>query len=122
MIFGGAVIGARVVAGEDLGSCPAEKWARYIALAFSQASWLVDPNRIVIGGSVSALYPLVKARVLSQMQDLQSDPSAMPDISVETSGCYGSALGAACLMHERFMSLQNEDLIIQDSAKTEATK
>lgn len=88
----------------------AEKWARHMAYALVQASRLIDPSRIVIGGSVSALYPMVKARVAKHIRTLQAPEFPEPEIVVDDSGWYGSALGAACMLHERFMSLENEQL------------
>ncbi|MGJ8583562.1 MAG: ROK family transcriptional regulator [Marinosulfonomonas sp.] len=89
----------------------AEKWASHIAFAFVQVSRMIDPNRIVIGGSVSALYPLVQARVAAHIKALQDGNFPTPEISVDNSGWYGSALGAACMLHNRFLSIENEELM-----------
>lgn len=93
----------------------AEEWASHMAFAFAQVSRMIDPNRIVIGGSVSALYPLVQARVDAHIRTLQAEYFPMPEISVDNSGWYGSALGAACMLHNRFLSLDNDELTNEDT-------
>lgn len=92
-----------------------EDWARNLAGALSQACRLIDPNRIVLGGSVAALYPLVSARVAAYMAEGQSIAFPVPDIAVDDNAEHGSAFGAACLLHQRFLSLANEDFAADES-------
>ncbi|MFN0116309.1 MAG: ROK family protein [Paracoccaceae bacterium] len=93
----------------------AEDWARHLAHALVQACRLIDPGRIVLGGSVAALYPLVAARVAAHMGSGQTLAFPVPRIVVDASAEFGSAFGAACLMHQRFLSLKNETLIGDDA-------
>ncbi|GLR85233.1 sugar kinase [Bradyrhizobium iriomotense] len=86
----------------------AEDWARMLAFAIVQVSRLIDPDRIVLGGSLAELYPLVAARVAAHIRELQAPTFPIPDIVLNESAAYGSALGAACMMHQRFLSLNNE--------------
>ena len=97
----------------------AEDWARNLAFTLSQACRLIDPGRIVLGGSVAALYPLVAARVAVHMSSRQevSFPSTQqavtfpaPQIVVDGDAEFGSAFGAACMLHQRFLSFANDDL------------
>ncbi len=88
----------------------AEDWARHLGIALYQASRLIDPERIVLGGSVAALYPFTAARVALHMNIKQSVAFAAPQIVVDEDAEFGSAFGAACLLHQRFMSLDNEFL------------
>lgn len=98
----------------------AEDWARHLAFTLSQACRLIDPARVVLGGSVAALYPLVSARVALHMGTKQevrfpSTQTAVtfpaPVIVVDDDAQFGSAFGAACLLHQRFLSLENESLV-----------
>ena len=100
----------------------AEDWARHLGYTLSQASRLIDPERIVLGGSVASLYPLVAARVNLHMGAKQAVafPSTQqsvvfpaPEIVVDDDAEYGSAYGAACLLHQRFLSLANETLLVE---------
>jgi predicted NBD/HSP70 family sugar kinase len=86
----------------------AEEWARLLAFALVQACRLIDPDRIVLGGSVAALYPMVAARVAAYVQAGQAPTFPLPGIVLDESAESGSAFGAACMLHQRFLSLANE--------------
>jgi predicted NBD/HSP70 family sugar kinase len=85
----------------------AEDWAQTLAFAIVQVSRLIDPDRIVLGGSLAELYPLVAARVAAHIKELQAPTFPIPEIVLNESAAYGSAFGAACMMHQRFLSLDN---------------
>ncbi|NTI52995.1 ROK family protein [Agrobacterium rhizogenes] len=93
----------------------AEKWSRHLAYALLQACRLIDPDRIVLGGSVASLYPMVAARVASHMAEGQIIAFPSPDIVVDDDADFGSAFGAACILHQRFLSLENEEFGGDDS-------
>lgn len=95
----------------------AEEWARNLASALVTACRLIDPDRIVLGGSVSALYPLVEARVTHYVRASQAESFPMPTITVHDAADTGAAYGAACLLHRRFLSLGNESLAEQAVGK-----
>jgi predicted NBD/HSP70 family sugar kinase len=86
----------------------AEEWARLLAFALVQACRLIDPDRIVLGGSVAALYPMVAGRVAAYVQAGQAPTFPLPEIVLDESAESGSAFGAACMLHQRFLSLANE--------------
>lgn len=89
----------------------AEEWARLLAFALVQACRIVDPDRIVLGGSVAALYPLVAARVAFHMEAFQSEDFPQPEIAVHAAAETGAAYGAACMLHQRFLSLADDPAI-----------
>lgn len=95
---------------EPLAVTIAEDWSRHLAFTLFQACRMIDPERIVLGGSVAALYPLVEARVRAHMGTRGAVAFPVPQIVVDEDAEFGSAFGAACLMHQRFLSLQNESL------------
>jgi predicted NBD/HSP70 family sugar kinase len=86
----------------------AEDWSRHLAFAIVQACRLIDPDRLVLGGSVAALYPLVAARVKVHAKSYQSAHFPLPEIVVHENAETGAALGAARLLHQRFLSVENE--------------
>ncbi len=88
----------------------AEDWSRHLGYTLFQACRLVDPERIVLGGSVAALYPMVAARVAAHMSTRQSIAFPIPPLAVDRDAEYASAFGAACLLHQRFLSLENDAL------------
>lgn len=85
-----------------------EDWARHLAFALTQACRLIDPQRVVLGGSVAALFPMVAARVTTHMRAMQAPSFPMPDVAIDEDAESGSAFGAACMLHQRFLSLENE--------------
>lgn len=98
----------------------AEEWSSHFAFAVVQISRLVDPNRIVLSGSVAELYPLVAARVDAHIRALQAETFPIPDIIFNESAGYGAAFGAACMMHQRFMSLDNDQMLPKDAPANSA--
>lgn len=98
----------------------AEDWSRHLAYALLQACRLIDPERIVLGGSVAVLYPLVAARVASHMAEGQSMGFPEPEIFVDDTE-FGPAFGAACMLHQRFLSLENEEFSAEDGAPQRST-
>ena len=76
----------------------AEDWARTLAYGLVQVCRMVDPDRIVLGGSVAALYPLVAARVAAHIRATQEASFPMPAIAITTTATAGrrSAPPACC--------------------------
>ncbi|MBZ5763251.1 ROK family transcriptional regulator [Rhizobium sp. VS19-DR104.2] len=95
----------------------AETWSRHLALALTQACRLLDPNRIVLGGSVASLYPMVSARVAVYMAEGQEIAFPAPQIVVDEDAELGSAFGAACLLHQRFLSLESDTFAGEDTTQ-----
>lgn len=94
----------------------AETWSKHLAYALLQACRLIDPDRIVLGGSVASLYPMVAARVAVHMSEGQNIPFPTPKIVVDDDAEFGSAFGAACMLHQRFLSLENEEFGSEDGS------
>jgi predicted NBD/HSP70 family sugar kinase len=88
----------------------AEDWARSLAFGLSQTCRIVDADRIVLGGSLAALYRPMERRVMDAMRGFQEVSFPLPEILVEPDGGTGPAFGAACLMHQRYLSLQSQRL------------
>ena len=82
----------------------ADAWARALAFALVQACRLIDPDRIVLGGSVAALYPMVAARVATYVKAGQEATFPLPEIALNEDASAGSAFGAACMLHQQYLS------------------
>lgn len=93
----------------------AEDWAQHLAFALVQACRLLDPGRIVLGGSMAMLYPLVSARVAAHIRAGHTVHFPTPEIAVDENAEVGSAFGAACQLHQHFLSAENETLIGSDA-------
>lgn len=83
----------------------AEHWSRTLALALVQVCRVIDPAHVVLGGSLAPLYALVSARVGAHLRETQEASFPVPTIVTDESE-WGSAFGAACLLHQRFLSLE----------------
>jgi predicted NBD/HSP70 family sugar kinase len=88
----------------------AEGWARTLAYALVQVCRIIDPDRIVLGGSLAALYPLVSARLGAYVRATQEPSFPIPAIATEDGEC-GSAFGAACMLHQRYLSLEGQRFV-----------
>lgn len=86
----------------------AEEWARCLAYALVQAGRIIDADRVVLGGSVAALYPLVAPRVAAHIEAMQEPGFPVPSISLHDNSAIGSAFGAACMLHQRYLSLDSQ--------------
>lgn len=82
-------------------------WAKTLAQAIVVACRLIDPNRVVLGGRLSAIYPMVASRVLRHIHELQAATFPVPDIVVHQAAESGAAFGAACMLHRRFLALES---------------
>lgn len=93
----------------------AEDWARALAFALSQVCRVIDADTVVLGGSVAALYPLVSARVLTHLRSFHDDNPTVPAIAVAEGPESGAAYGAACMLHQRFLSLESDRLTASEA-------
>jgi predicted NBD/HSP70 family sugar kinase len=86
----------------------AEDWAKALAFGLIQACRVIDADRIVLGGSVAALYPLMAARVTHYIQSTQEASFPLPYIVLNDDQTVGPAFGAACILHQRYLSLESQ--------------
>lgn len=101
---------AAVGAGRAAAIGIAHDWADTLAYGLVQACRVIDADRIILGGSLAALYPLVEERVRQSMQALQEASFPLPDIAVTDLEGSGPAFGAACILHQRYLSLESQRL------------
>lgn len=97
----------------------AEEWAKSLAFGLVQACRIIDPDRIVLGGSVAALYPLVATRVAAYLEQAQEGSFPTPEITVNEQPAFGAAFGAACMMHQRYLSV-DADRYVEGAGEADA--
>jgi predicted NBD/HSP70 family sugar kinase len=98
----------------------AREWARALAFGVVQACRIIDADQIVLGGSVAALYPLVAHEVTAHIRKIQETSFPVPSILVNDDATSGAAFGAACMMHQRYLSF--ESLRTVDEPQQEAAE
>ncbi len=92
-------------------------WAEALAMGLSNAAHLLDPDRIVLGGPLSALYPLVAAQVEAHLKALMLEGHARPTLHLARYGAEGAAIGAAARLRERLFTLPDlEDTALAKTA------
>jgi hypothetical protein len=64
---------------------------------------------------------MVAARVAYHMEILQAESFPQPEIVVHHAAETGAAYGAACMLHQRFMSLES-DLYAEETGRIADTK
>jgi predicted NBD/HSP70 family sugar kinase len=88
----------------------AEDWAGALAFGLIQTCRIIDADRVVLGGSVAALYPLMAARVLHHIRAMQEASFPIPVIETNDDETVGPAFGAACILHQRYLSAESSRL------------
>lgn len=89
----------------------AEDWARGLAHALVQTARVIDPDHVVLGGSLAPLYPLVAARVSAHVRAMQEPSFPLPAVSTHDAPGIGAAFGAACMLHQRYLSLERQPAV-----------
>jgi len=85
-------------------------WGQTMAQALTQISTILNPRRIILGGSVSALFARVADEINTRLGHELIDGFTLPEIRVSTLGAESTALGAALMMHRHFFTLDEEVL------------
>jgi hypothetical protein len=69
---------------------------------------VINPGKIVLGGSVAQIYPHVQQRVQNTVEKEFLAGFPLPDIGLPSSNTGGTAFGAACLLHQFMFSVDEE--------------
>ena len=95
----------------------ATEWAGWLGRGLLTLINILNPELIVLGGSVAPLYDRVAVQVQQQLRTGLIEGLPMPRIEVSRLGEHGAAIGAALLLHQRMFSI-NERILV--AAITEA--
>lgn len=90
--------------GEALARLTAEEWGRWLARGLTAVVCMLEPQRIIVGGSVGAVYPFVAASIEALMRSALVEGYPMPLIQTAAADINRPALGAAYLMHQAMLS------------------
>jgi len=83
----------------------AKDWGAKMAFGLTQISVILNPQCIVLGGSVAPLFEFVAEDVRAAIRRDLIEGFPMPEIRVSPLGEDGTPLGVALLMHRRFFSV-----------------
>lgn len=81
----------------------AKDWAHWLARGLAVLTSVLQPGRIVLTGSVSAVFPFVIDTVETQFADRLIEGFPVPRIELSRTGANGPALGAALGLHQMAM-------------------
>lgn len=94
--------------GEAAARATLADWAHYLGLGLAALANILDPGRIVLGGPVAALYGHCREPVAVAMARHVLIGQPLPEIVLSELGHGGPAIGAACLLHKRLLSVDQE--------------
>ena len=82
-----------------------DAWAEVLTTGILNLIYLFDPEKIVLGGPLSALFPRVEARVKKALAANLLQGYKPPPIYVARFGADGAAIGAAAVVRDELFSL-----------------
>jgi predicted NBD/HSP70 family sugar kinase len=89
----------------------ARHWGRRLATGLVQVTAVLNPDSIVIGGSVSAVLPYVEGVVAKALAADLLEGYPPPPVRRSALGIEGAALGAAHLMHQKLFTVDETRLL-----------
>jgi predicted NBD/HSP70 family sugar kinase len=96
------------------------RWGEWLTLAIGNLADLFNPTRIVLAGTLSALFPFVEEDVKRRLAERHFPTVEDLEIEVSSFGKDSSALGGAALVFDRIFSVPDsnflEDLDLSEPA------
>jgi predicted NBD/HSP70 family sugar kinase len=85
------------------------EWAEVLATGMLNLVYLLDPEKIVLGGPLSILFPRVAPKVKKLLSDNLLHGFHTPPLQVTRFGADGAAIGAALVVRDQIFSLPQLD-------------
>ena len=95
---------AALARGDEPARWIAEMWADHLSYGLAQLVKVLDPDLVVLGGSVAPIYPFVEQRVRDNLDSMLIPGLPRPKVELSTQGPSGAARGAACVVHQKFFT------------------
>lgn len=86
-----------------------EEWSDVLTMGMLNLIYVLDPERIVLSGPLSALFPRVKSTVTRKLAAHLLHGFEPPSIDITRFGPDGAAIGAATVVREQLFSLPQLD-------------
>ncbi|MDQ0474759.1 ROK family transcriptional regulator [Labrys wisconsinensis] len=96
---------AALEAGDAAAQRTAADWGRWLARGLAALISTLEPQKVVLGGSVSAVFPFVAEAVAREVEASLVEGYPVPAIETSTVRTAGPALGAAYLLHQAMLSM-----------------
>ena len=95
----------------------AEDWGEWLVRGLSHIVNLLNPDLIIIGGSVGHIFPFVASQIRDALRATLRSDEQMPRIEMSELGVEGPALGAALLLHQKMFSVDEKAVFPKGDAR-----
>jgi predicted NBD/HSP70 family sugar kinase len=82
-------------------------WARWLARGLAMLVATLDPGRIVLGGACAGLAELCGSEIEAHLSTMLLKGRPLPSIEVSEFGQEVVSLGAACMLHQAYFSIDS---------------
>lgn len=96
--------------GNEVARAAACDWGTQLAIGMVQVTAVINPDSIILGGSISAVFNHVADLVEKNIRSELLDGYPLPRIRVSENHDNGPAVGAARLMHQRLFRIESDIL------------
>jgi predicted NBD/HSP70 family sugar kinase len=86
------------------------EWSHYLGRGLATLTSVLNPQKIILGGPVAALFEYAENHVLTSIQRHLLPGHPRPEVELSSLGADGPAIGAASLLHRAMLSF-DEDLV-----------
>lgn len=102
---------------EDAAVRTAHDWSKWLVRGLSHIVNLLNPDLIIIGGSVGQIFPFVAPQIRATLRATLQSGDQMPRIEMSEFGMEGPAFGAALLLHQRMFSVDEKAVFPKGDAR-----
>lgn len=82
-----------------------EEWAWWLGRGLAVLTSVLDPEKIVIGGALAALYPLVEQATITSLRQHLLPEHPLPPIFISSLRENAAAIGGAAMLHHAFLAI-----------------
>lgn len=108
---------AALNAGEAAAAATLADWSHYLGRGLATLVSVLNPGAIVLGGAVAPLFSRAEAAVTASLRRHLLPGHPIPSLALSPLGPDGPAVGAACLLHQRLLTI-DEGLVFGTRGET----
>jgi len=91
-----------------------EEWAWWLGRGLAVLTSVLDPEKIVIGGALVALYPHVEKEVIQSLRQHLLPEHPFPPVRISNLQENAAAIGGAAILHRAFLAI-DESVVFEGS-------